>query len=68
MRPIRFGEVYKGQDGVERQVVGRSVGVDSWLTFVDLDNGGRRKSMKVGDWRRLHAGLKDGGVVGEEEG
>ena len=66
MKAIRFGEVYRGKDSVERRPTGRSIGVDSWITFEDDD--GRRKSMKVGDWRRLHVGLKDGGVVEVDDG
>lgn len=65
MRPIRFGEVYRGQDGVERRPTGRSIGLDSWITFEDMDDG-KRKSVKVSGWRRLHAGCKDGGLVSDE--
>lgn len=67
MRPIRFGEVYEGQDGERRLVTGRSVAVaEQWISYQGED--GVRKSMKIGDWRRLHAGLPDGGLVREEEG
>lgn len=65
MKPIRFGEVYRGQDNVLRVPKGRTIGVDCWITFEDLDDG-RRKSVKMGGWRRLHAGLKDGGLVDVE--
>ena len=66
MKPIQFGQIYEDRDGEQRTPIGRSIGISMWVTYT-RDSGARRWSMPWSEWRKLHAGCPDGGLLEVDE-